>query len=99
MTTLRAFATWSTDWPSEVGIVAATSPSRARHRSFCGAREAGFDLPFTSFRARRVPELDWWTETDDAGRAAGMVPWAIDGGESAVSRVCAWCESEAVSVI
>lgn len=55
---VRAFRVDVADWPEAAGVVRTTSPSKAKFAMWRGAKDAGYDLPFSRFKARRVPEYD-----------------------------------------
>jgi hypothetical protein len=55
---VRAFRVDVADWPEAAGIVRTTSPSKAKFAMWRGAQDAGYDLPFSRFKARRAPEYD-----------------------------------------
>ncbi len=55
---VRAFRVDVADWPEAAGIVRTTSPAKAKFAAWRGAQDAGYDLPFARFKARRAPEFD-----------------------------------------
>jgi len=55
---VRAFRVDVADWPEATGIVRTTSPAKAKFAAWRGAKDAGYDLPFARFKARRAPEYD-----------------------------------------
>lgn len=55
---VRAFRVDVADWPEATGIVRTTSPAKAKFAAWRGAQDAGYDLPFARFNARRAPEYD-----------------------------------------
>lgn len=77
---MKAFEVSITTWNNMRIIVSADTPGKAKSAQFLAAFEAGYQIPFTNFRARRAPEFDnlanqktGWLGWQDKGEAWGCL--------------------------
>lgn len=75
----KAFQVTTPTFPNMIVIVAAINAIRARYHCYLSANDAGFDIPYIDFRARRKPEFDHLAEK--ANNLGWELGW-IDGDES-----------------
>lgn len=76
---LRAFKVECQDWECVTVIVAACTHSQARYTSYLSARDVGWDVSLTNFRAKRAPEFD-----EVMAKQRPRTCWSLDYAQSQI---------------